>query len=848
MSPAPAAATPAAMAAHHVPPRSGPSRATAAAAAAAAKSAAAATKRTPAAAARSAYVRADGLARRRWRRMLRWLGIRRRPRAVVSRSAFAPWSWLTGAAGTTVRRVLALNDRDVEDLKKLFPPVASLISILLVLVGPIFMPAVYTAVCCAFFSLILFVNYSHIFRYVAVLFRLRKVVTEWAANPRSKVPFHHVHAVILPQYQEPLPLLRNTLRQLARHRAAREHYIIVLAMEAAEGPDAETKAAALRAEFGDRFHTVMATMHPANLPGECRGKGPNVAWAADQVDRHVRAAGIDASRVILTIADADAGIPELYFCELEREMAENPAHGARPLVDTQYRVFCPPIFFARNTTAVPAVVRTTDAAWSIAFMQNLGSARGLHFPCSSYSVTLPLARHVGGWDTTADAIGEDMHMFLKCFYHTRGLARATPIHVPINLANVQAATYSGTLASRFTQARRHFAGSADSLYALRHTFWPEAQGPLSPALPTRANPQGHCVVVPAAGDADEDDEDLDELDFAAADDAETGSVSSVVYDYGSYQFDRVLLLLHVFEAHLVPATTWLALLGLPIVPLTNPTLAATPAFATYLTTLSIFMLLPYLSMVLLYEYAHRLLARTGMLGDDLAAARATRHWSHVFDWLLLPISAIAYVAAPATSHCANVFRILVLRRGAKEFTYVVAEKGLVSSSDDDTIALESVAVAPTVPPVPVAGAASSRPAGLARPSAPLSDADSAVGDDDSGFSSISAASTPGAALSPSPAPPGAVPLLPPALSGIDALSPLIRDSRRGHSKQASTDSGFAELDAARDRSAAAARWVARVASLLESSSPRDPESSPSPQQQRHPAAAGIPASAAPVTV
>ncbi|KAI9224359.1 hypothetical protein BC828DRAFT_110113 [Blastocladiella britannica] len=655
-------------------------------------------KRTAAPSRPAAMLRAEGWARLRFRKLVRWLGMH--PNQV---------------AGKLNDVLLAgLSHADVEELKKMFVPLSSLASLLLVLAGPLLFPASYAYICCAFFSLIVFVNYSHVFRFILVLFKLRRTVNDWVANPASKVPYQHLHAIVIPNYSEPLSILRATLGQLATHTHARSHYMVVLAMEAAEGEEAQQKAGALHREYAKYFHTILITVHPTALHGECRGKGSNVAWAAAQTDAHVRAnPSIDANRVVLTIIDADAGVAELYFNEVEREMVQSPAHGAVPLVDAQYRVFCPPIFFARNAQAVPALVRATDAAWSIAFMQNLGSPRGLHFPCSSYSVTLPLARHVRGWDTTADAIGEDMHMFLKCFFHTHGLARATPIFCPVNLANVQAHGYWSTITSRFGQARRHFAGSADSLYALRHVAWPEHMD-LPPAVPTRAHPAGHNVVVSA---------------LPAAADLESGPA----VNYNGYLWDRVMLFLHVLEAHMVPATSWITMLALPATSLLNPALSSGPIFGGFLTTMSLIMLVPYATMAVLYEYTHRLLANAELLGD-VAVAQKTRRWYNIFDYALLPLCALAYVAAPATSHCANAMRILVLRQHAKEFTYVVAEKGgadepvqltsvvAAASSSSSASSSSAPAAASAVPP-PAAGA-------VVATSPALSDVDSALGDFD----------------------------------------------------------------------------------------------------------------------
>lgn len=66
---------------------------------------------------------------------------------------------------------------------------------------------------------------------------------------------------------------------------------------------------------------------------------------------------------------------------------------------------------------------------------------------------MKLAHDVGYWDTWPDAIGEDMHMFIKAFLRTNGATHLHPIHAPINMTHVQGPTYVRSLWARFMQVR-----------------------------------------------------------------------------------------------------------------------------------------------------------------------------------------------------------------------------------------------------------------------------------------------------------------------------------------------------------------------------------------------------------
>jgi len=107
-----------------------------------------------------------------------------------------------------------------------------------------------------------------------------------------------IHAIIIPNYNEDIDTLRETLEVLASHPHASTAYDvsfpnplerqsmrsltvtqIYLAMEERE-PDAETKAVTLINGFVKKFRFITFTLHPTDIPGELPGKGSNMAWAA----------------------------------------------------------------------------------------------------------------------------------------------------------------------------------------------------------------------------------------------------------------------------------------------------------------------------------------------------------------------------------------------------------------------------------------------------------------------------------------------------------------------------------------------------------------------------------------
>lgn len=100
----------------------------------------------------------------------------------------------------------------------------------------------------------------------------------------------------------------------------------------------------------------------------------------------------------------------------------------------------------------------------------------LAIPTSVYSLPLSLAEKVGGWDSDPTAIGEDMHMLLKCYFETSGNLITQAIYVPASQCNVSSDTrrgwrcYLDTCVARYRQALRHMWGALDSGYAVRRTM------------------------------------------------------------------------------------------------------------------------------------------------------------------------------------------------------------------------------------------------------------------------------------------------------------------------------------------------------------------------------------------
>lgn len=163
---------------------------------------------------------------------------------------------------------------------------------------------------------------------------------------------------------------------------------------------------------------------------------------------------------------ADSHLSSDYFALITN------MHLAYPETATT-TVYSAPIIFDRNAHKVPALVRVADILWCAAGMSGLYRGSCIAPPTSVYSLPLELVDRVGGWDCDSEAIGEDLHMYIKCFFALRGNLTSRIVNSPISQSNVTGGCGNGyrgvsaDMRARYKQALRHMWGALDTGFALR---------------------------------------------------------------------------------------------------------------------------------------------------------------------------------------------------------------------------------------------------------------------------------------------------------------------------------------------------------------------------------------------
>lgn len=276
------------------------------------------------------------------------------------------------------------------------------------------------------------------------------------ATPDS-LPWDCVHhLVIIPNYKEPMQILRATLQNLASQDVARAQMTVILAMEASE-EGADAKARELVNEFSKDFANILFSVHPAGLPGEIRGKSANEAWAGRSARlRLVDELGLDMDHIVVSTMDADTLWHPKYFSALTYLFATHP--------ERHIGYWQSPIRYHANVWDISPLMRLVNA-YSTAFeLAYLAAPWWMPMPISSYSLSLRLLHTSGYWDT--DVIAEDWHMYIKAFFASGARVNLQPIFLPFLATATTGDTLWAAIKNRYQQTLRHAWGSKEVGYII----------------------------------------------------------------------------------------------------------------------------------------------------------------------------------------------------------------------------------------------------------------------------------------------------------------------------------------------------------------------------------------------
>jgi cellulose synthase/poly-beta-1,6-N-acetylglucosamine synthase-like glycosyltransferase len=303
----------------------------------------------------------------------------------------------------------------------------------------------------------------------ATFSEMRRVMkVDWLARIREELPDASpslgeiYHLVILPMYNEPYDVVRESFASLTRVNYAKERLLVVLALEERAGTSAQEVGRKLQAEFGSEFGKFLVTTHPGGLPDEVPGKGSNEVWAGRQALREIiqpatkmHPAGIPPENVLVSVFDIDTQVFPEYFSRLTYVYlkAEKRTHA----------IYQPIPLFTNNVYEAPMLARVV--AFSTTFWQMMQQSRPERLTSfSSQSIPLATLLDIGWWQK--DIVSEDSRIFWQGYLRYHGDFRVEPLFYPVSMDVNVAPKFWATMKNIYLQQRRWGWGCENIPYML----------------------------------------------------------------------------------------------------------------------------------------------------------------------------------------------------------------------------------------------------------------------------------------------------------------------------------------------------------------------------------------------
>lgn len=290
-----------------------------------------------------------------------------------------------------------------------------------------------------------------------------------AANLRTYIEHHSddtlsqenlYHAIVIPFHREGRDTLQPSLEALAMAHYDMKKVIVVLTAEERGGPEPALLAHELAKEFEPTFMHIIATVHPADLPDEQKGKGPNANWGMRQLQKYVEQKNIPLSHVLVTSLDCDHRVDPEYLHALTYFYLVCP--------DRKYTSFQPIAMFTNNIWDVPApmrVIATGNSFWNMIVSQRQHVLRNFA------SHAQPLDAMVDVDFYTTRSIVEDGHQYWRTYFRFEGRHDVFPLMTPIYQDAVLAGSLKKTILEQFKQLRRWAYGASDIPYVAYTGFF-----------------------------------------------------------------------------------------------------------------------------------------------------------------------------------------------------------------------------------------------------------------------------------------------------------------------------------------------------------------------------------------
>ena len=275
------------------------------------------------------------------------------------------------------------------------------------------------------------------------------------------------HAVIMTAYDEGEEVLGPSIEAVKENTFPNDRILFVLAYEERGGEAIEKTAQALAKKYKNTFKHFMIVKHPANLPNEVIGKGPNLTYAGQELAAYVHKKNLPIENIIVTSLDSDNHMAPKYLDSVAYEFITHP--------NRQRLSYQPVSLFMNNIWDAPAPTRII--AVSNSFFNVISTMRPhLLRNFASHSQPLQALEAMDFWSKRT--IVEDGHQYWRSLFFFNGDYSVLPIRIPIYQDAVVDETLWKTIKAQFIQVRRWYYGASDVAYVGSRLFVAKSQRPV----------------------------------------------------------------------------------------------------------------------------------------------------------------------------------------------------------------------------------------------------------------------------------------------------------------------------------------------------------------------------------
>lgn len=281
------------------------------------------------------------------------------------------------------------------------------------------------------------------------------VKVDWLSQIKNHEHFTKIHhIIIIPEYKEPIHILKRTIENLLTTDFPKERIILVIATEQKD-PNAKETSNVLSHVFKDKFGHFLVTSHEL-VPGEVAGKSSNMAASALVINKKLEEWNIPLEWTTVTSCDADALIHPKYFsCVTQKFLtSEHP-------FSTFYQGA---ILFYSNIWRIPLPNRFLNILNSIWNLASLSQPKRL-INFSTYTLPFKTAKEAGFWGK--DVIPEDYHMFFRVYFNKGEKVKTQPIFLPILVDAAESNGFFRTMINQYEQSKRWAWGVSDIPFVIK---------------------------------------------------------------------------------------------------------------------------------------------------------------------------------------------------------------------------------------------------------------------------------------------------------------------------------------------------------------------------------------------